>query len=132
MKTRDVLLLQRLIVGALLSLLLCAAAAQPTKATLIKELQDIRLAMMQFKYLGRYALVANAIKEILPKLDSFPEDADLSVLGQKTVLIPQNAALGSAGIAHQKHPDLARGPPAEKVFRAVVDAEGVGMRSRAE
>ncbi|CAI5978779.1 unnamed protein product [Closterium sp. NIES-64] len=122
MKTRDVLLLQRLIVGALLSLLLCAAAAQPTKATLIKELQDIRLAMMQFKYLGRYALVANAIKEILPKLDSFPEDADLSVLGQKTVLIPQNAALGSAGI----------GPPAEKVFRAVVDAEGVGMRSRAE
>ncbi|CAI5472072.1 unnamed protein product [Closterium sp. Yama58-4] len=98
MKTRDVVSLQRLIVGALLSLLVCAAAAQPTKATLIKELQDMRLAMTHFKYLGRYTLVATAINEILPKLDSFPEDADLSVLGQKTILIPQNAALGSAGV----------------------------------
>ncbi|GJP52763.1 hypothetical protein CLOM_g11847 [Closterium sp. NIES-68] len=90
--------LRPLIVGALLALLVCCAAAQPTKEELISELRKLRKALTQFKYLGRYTLVATAIDQALPKLNDIPDGEDLSLIAQKTVLIPQNEALGPAGL----------------------------------
>ncbi|GJP34707.1 hypothetical protein CLOM_g19115 [Closterium sp. NIES-68] len=36
--------------------------------------------------------------KVIPKLDTFPEDGDLSIIGKKTILIPQNEALGAVGV----------------------------------
>ncbi|GJP51892.1 hypothetical protein CLOM_g11021 [Closterium sp. NIES-68] len=87
-----------LIIGALLALFVSAAAAQ-TKSELIKEILGLRKALTQFKYLGRYTLVVTAMDKVIPKLDTFPEDGDLSIIGKKTILIPQNEALGRWGWA---------------------------------
>ncbi|GJP51894.1 hypothetical protein CLOM_g11023 [Closterium sp. NIES-68] len=65
---------------------------------MISELRKLRKAITQLKYLGRYTLIASAIDQALPKLNDIPDDEDLSAYDQKTVLIPQNEAISTAGL----------------------------------
>ncbi|CAI7893467.1 unnamed protein product [Closterium sp. NIES-54] len=83
---------------ALLALLVCVAEAEVTKSALISELMNARRAITQLKYLGQYSLVATAIDQALPNMYDISDDEDLSQADQKTILLPQNAALGPAGV----------------------------------
>lgn len=74
------------------------AAEGPTKQELITEVKNFQSALKG--YFPKYTVLSQAIKRYLPRLDEIPDDADLSFLDGKTLLLPSNRALARAGLTN--------------------------------